>query len=281
MDIMINDTKVHYAVHGEGYPIVILHGFMLDHEIMLGALEPIFQERSGFKRIYPDMPGMGRTPATESIKSTEDIVALLNAFIEAIIPDQQFMLIGLSYGGYVARGVLKAKQALIDGLMLIVPVVDPQSHDKPEPMVIAYDPEAVALLPPEMAPTVLVNTTVQTKPIIQRIIKEFSAAFPRADQPFLAQLRQPERYCYSSDVNVLDTPFDKPTLIVTGKQDSNVGYANAFTLSRLYPRATYVALDRSGHGVHMEQDALFKLLVNEWLDRVNEAIHNVSSMTVQ
>ena len=39
------------------------------------------------------------------------------------------------------------------------------------------------------------------------------------------------------------------------------------------PRATYATLDRAGHGVYLEQDALFRALTSEWLDRVEESVN--------
>jgi hypothetical protein len=37
-----------------------------------------------------------------------------------------------------------------------------------------------------------------------------------------------------------------------------------------YPRGTFAVLDRAGHGLEVEQQAVFECLVNEWLDRVEE-----------
>jgi hypothetical protein len=37
-----------------------------------------------------------------------------------------------------------------------------------------------------------------------------------------------------------------------------------------YPRGTFVVLDRAGHGLGVEQEDLFRALVGEWLDRVEE-----------
>ena len=82
-------------------------------------------------------------------------------------------------------------------------------------------------------------------------------------------LRQSENY-HIQDVDVLDSPFEKPVLIVTGRHDTNTGYADAFYLARRYPRATYAALDRAGHGVYLEQDTLYQALMQEWFDRVEE-----------
>ena len=50
-----------YESAGEGRPIILLHGWMLDHLTVMDGLEPAFADRPGWRRIYPDLPGMGRT----------------------------------------------------------------------------------------------------------------------------------------------------------------------------------------------------------------------------
>ncbi len=68
------------------------------------------------------------------------------------------------------------------------------------------------------------------------------------DPVFLEKIRQdPTKYTYSFDVNGLDTPFPRPALIITGRQDTSVGYRDAWDLLQSYPRATYVTFDRAGH----------------------------------
>lgn len=39
--------SISYQVIGEGYPIVMLHGWTLDHRVMQHAMEPLFEKRSG------------------------------------------------------------------------------------------------------------------------------------------------------------------------------------------------------------------------------------------
>ncbi len=45
-------------------------------------------------------------------------------FIDGIITNQYFLVAGGSFGGYLARGVLKARNSLVDGLLLICPVAN-------------------------------------------------------------------------------------------------------------------------------------------------------------
>ena len=37
-----------------------------------------------------------------------------------------------------------------------------------------------------------------------------------------------------------------------------------------YSYGTFAILDRAGHGLEVEQEAVFNCMVNEWLDRVEE-----------
>ena len=49
--------------HGTGRPVLCLHGFGMDRTVMAAALEPVLAGRPGWRRIYPDLPGHGETPA--------------------------------------------------------------------------------------------------------------------------------------------------------------------------------------------------------------------------
>ncbi|MGC9670528.1 alpha/beta fold hydrolase [Planosporangium sp. 12N6] len=63
-------------------------------------------------------------------------------------------------------------------------------------------------------------------------------------------------------------PFERPTLILTGRQDDSVGYVDQFALLPHYPRASFAVVDVAGHNLQIDQPALFDALVREWLDRV-------------
>ena len=49
--------------HGEGQPIVFLHGWTMNRQVEIEVYEPIFSQRPGWQRIYPDLPGMGLSVA--------------------------------------------------------------------------------------------------------------------------------------------------------------------------------------------------------------------------
>ncbi|NHJ39385.1 MAG: alpha/beta hydrolase, partial [Asgard group archaeon] len=102
----INDCDIYYEEIGEGIPILMFHGFPLDHQMMKGCMEPIFKPRHGWKRIYFDLPGMGKSTVTENITKTDNMVDLILGFIKEVLGESKFVIAGESFGGIMARSVL-------------------------------------------------------------------------------------------------------------------------------------------------------------------------------
>lgn len=273
MECQLENITVHYEMFGEGRPIIVLHGWSLDHRYEVSALEPIFKHREGWKRIYPDLPGRGRTPGKDWITNQDKILDVVLDFIDHVIPGQRFVVAGTSAGAYLARGIVYRRSALVDGLLLGVPLIvtDDAKRTVPPHVTLVEDAALVSELQPDEVEA-LRFAVVQSREFIDSMRATVLPAIQMADMEFLTKIRQnPENYGFSFDVDALPEPFVAPTLIVTGRQDSSVGYRDAWTILENYPRATFAVLDRAGHALHIEQEDLFNALVNDWLDRVEES----------
>ena len=268
----ISDCDVYYEMIGEGMPIIILHGSTLDSRSMTGCMEPIFENRKGWKRIYMDFPGHGQTSGGDWIKGSDDVLQVALDFIDHIIPDTQFILVGLSYGGYIARGILHQRLEHVAGLLLIVPrvVSHPSKRTLPTKQVIVREEKFLAELEPQLREGFEEVAVVQTQRHWSRYVKEIVSGVNVADNEFIERLN-PAIDEFSFDVDKLHEEFKRPTLILVGRQDHWVGYQDAWAILENYPRATFAVLDRAGHALQIEQDNLFNSLVNEWLDRVEES----------
>ncbi|HZU68377.1 MAG TPA: alpha/beta hydrolase [Ktedonobacteraceae bacterium] len=266
MECHLGDLAISYETYGSGRPIVMLPGRPSDHGIMERFMEPLFTQRDDWLRIYPDLPGTGRTPAPDRLATHDAMLDTMLAFIDAIIPSQRFVLAGYSYGGYLARGVVSRRTTLIDGLMLCAPQVkaDPAQARLPEKTILVEDPLCLSELGP-VADMIVVQT-----PRVVEAVRQVLAEVQLADFPHQEQL---EAAGPSSFEVAPPVPFDGPTLIITARQDQVVGYRAAWDLLDTYRRATFSVLDRAGHFVPIEQDALCHALMREWLDRVEEAIN--------
>lgn len=62
--------------------------------------------KRGVQRIYIDLPAHGRSLIDESFNSPDDMLLNILNFIDMIISNQALSLIGFSFGGYLAQGVL-------------------------------------------------------------------------------------------------------------------------------------------------------------------------------
>src|SRR6185437_16299739 len=88
------------------------------------------------RRIYPDLPGMGRTPAPETIRSADDVLDVLLAFIDGVIGSQPVLVVGHSAGGYFAQAIAVRRPEQVLGLALLCPLLT-GSHDVPEHRVVS------------------------------------------------------------------------------------------------------------------------------------------------
>ncbi len=271
-DCRVKGVTVYHEEHGEGRPLLMLHGWGLDHRHLVSAMEPLFAQRSGWQRIYLDLPGCGKTPSAAWIKGQDQILECVLGFIDWLMPGQRFAVAGASAGALLARGVAYRRGADMDGLLLVVPVAiaEDAKRDRPAPATLVRDEALLGRLSAEDV-KLLNGAVVQSQRYVDAQRRDFLPALEDADQAFLRPIREDAaRYGFSFDVDALEQPFAAPALILMGRQDSAVGYRDQWRLVQNYPRGTVAILDRAGHGLEVEQQELFRVLVSEWLDRVEE-----------
>lgn len=265
MEYKACEIPVHYVEHGEGAPVLVLHGAGVDHREMVGAMEPIFSELSDHRRLYPDLPGMGHTPAG-TLVSGDQVLDLLLAFIDGVIGDGQFGLVGHSAGAYYARAIAGRRPEQMNGLALICPLGE-TAHKLPAHQVLHSSVEPGEWLGPAEESVYRDYFVVQTQATLERYKQYVVPALGLVDEPGLERIGKQWQFSSSPEGS---QPYSGPVLIVTGRQDSMVGYAGPWDLLEHYPRATFAVLDRAGHAFPHEQPGLLKALITEWLDRIRE-----------
>jgi pimeloyl-ACP methyl ester carboxylesterase len=242
---LVDDLPVYYESFGEGRPIVFLPGWGNANGEGRDVHEPVFAEREGWRRIYLDPPGTGNTPSRPWIKNQDDMLHVLTRAIDNLLPGEPLALAGTSAGGLHARGFAHHNPGRVLGLLLRVPgvVVDRTQRTLPEPspMPAAFE-EALQ----------------------EKQERYYPPAEQQADLEFLGTIQQ-NGYALSFDPA---TRLEVPVLIVTGRQDTITGYADAWPLLQDYPHATYAVLDRADHDLPVQNHSLYRALVADWLDRM-------------
>jgi pimeloyl-ACP methyl ester carboxylesterase len=264
VEIEVDGVAVWYEMRGEGRPLICLHGWPADHEHIRHDLEPLFEHRPGWGRIYVDLPGLGRSPASERIGSHAEMAKFVAKLATRLVPSGGFCVAGASYGGYLARWLTHYCPQLIDGFFIYVPAFGSHSDRRvPPPLVIEPNPSLVASLAEDEQLWASAQTvhTVQSLETFRAVIKP---AVQRADPAFVARMDDTPMPLAPGP----STPLPIPALILTGRQDSWCGYEDAWEVMQDYPRATFAVLDRAAHGLSDDQPELFRALVADWLDRV-------------
>ncbi|GAA1516045.1 alpha/beta hydrolase [Kribbella lupini] len=259
---------LHHVSHGEGTPVLAVHGWTPDHRLMTGCLEPVFADLPGYRRIYPDLPGMGRSPAG-AIDSSDGVLDALLSFVDETIGDEPFLLVGESYGGYLARTVAARRPEQVLGLGLICPIgvaVENASRTVPEHVVLQSTPGLLDGLDARIAEDYREIAVVQTPETLRAFLSDVAPGLAAADAEAMARIRKNWTLSTAPESG---PAYERPTLILCGRQDSSTGYADQWALLPHYPRASYVVLDAAGHNLQLEQPALFAAHVQEWLRRVS------------
>ncbi|WP_251859865.1 alpha/beta hydrolase [Clostridium sp. Marseille-Q2269] len=270
MECKIKDLSINYEIIGNGKPIIMLHGYAADHRLMKGCMEPIFNHKSNYKRIYIDLPGMGKSESSQWITNSDTMLDIVIEFINNVIPNENFLLAGESYGGYLSRGIIYKLPHMVDGVLLICPVIiaNHKKRNVPKHIVLVKDNKLLSTLSSQDAKSFNSMTVVQNENIYKKYTKEIMSGIKIANKSFLKSIKK-NGYEFSFNVDHINNKFHKPALILLGKQDSCVGYKDAWNILNNFPRATFAVLDRAGHNLQIEQEELFTSLVNEWLIRIN------------
>jgi pimeloyl-ACP methyl ester carboxylesterase len=238
MECRISGVAIHYVVHGSGRPLVALHGAGVDHREVEAALEAAVSEAvvspPGLRRIYPDLPGMGRS-TTGGLASNDDVVGLLAEFIEHLAMGPA-LVVGHSYGAYLARGLAAHRPDLVRGLALVCPIAE-GARDAPEHEVVRQDADAYDELDAELRDGFDEYFVVRTTATARRYRDDIAPGIALANEPALARIFSR----WAVDLGV-DT-FAAATLIVSGRRDSVVGFTDAGELLKRYPRASFSLIE--------------------------------------
>lgn len=259
---------MHFVERGTGTPVVFFHGFGPDHRSLL-PFDPVFERHGGWRRIYPDLPGMGRTPAGSDLYGTEAVARTAATFVRERVGANPFALVGNSYGGVIARRLARDYRSQVLGLCLIAPVTVAETADRilPKRQVVKADPELLRSLPTGIGEMYSQVSVEQNRANFDAFAEYVVPGAEVADQEALARIRA--AYALAVEPEVVDPePFDRPTLFITGRQDHIVGYADAWALQDNYLRATFLVLDAAGHLVQFEKPEMIVAAIEDWLTRM-------------
>lgn len=265
MQARVNGILLHYVQAGEGVPLLLIHGYPLDHAMW----QPQIDGLGGLAQlIAPDLRGFGQSDAPKGVYTmdahADDLCALLDA-----LHIRRVVLCGLSMGGYIALAFWRKYAARVLALIL----ADTRAGaDTPEARLARLETAAQvrqlgsAPAIEAMLPRLLAESTRRSR---LDLVESVSAMMRRQRPTGIvgALLGMAER---PDSTSILPT-ITAHTLVVFGAEDvitpartPGPGLADAIPHSRL------VVIPSAGHLSNLEQPEAFNGAVREFLDLISD-----------
>jgi len=259
--VPVGDTRLAVHTAGAGVPLLLLHGFPLDHAMWVGQA-PLADH---LRLVVPDQRGFGasggRGPA--GIEELADDAAALLAALHC----GPAVVCGLSMGGYVAQHLAVRHPDRVAALVLADTKLE---ADTPEARTARADLAAKVarlgqgIVADAMVPRLLA-TSAEARAAAGRaaIESDLRAAILRQPvatiQAALAALAaRPDMTAAIRDVRV-------PTLLVVGAEDAITPPACVDAAIAVLPHARSLVVPHAGHMAPLESPATFNRAVLEFL----------------
>lgn len=113
--VEVNGIRLAYDRRGKGTPLVLLHGYPLDHHLW-DAVAPLLEDT--FDLILPDLRGFGESSTVDSFYAMEDYAADIGGLLDRL-GIEKAAIAGHSMGGYVALAFVRLFPGRVRGLGLI------------------------------------------------------------------------------------------------------------------------------------------------------------------
>ena len=273
MQCETDKATIDYEEHGEGRPILLLHGWTMDRRVEIFDYEKIFALAPRLAADLSRPAGHGPVGGQGRASKPGRRAGGLLAFIDRVLPTGGSCSPARRLGAYLARAVAARRRSRIAGLLLRVPASSRRTARRTLPSFQAV--VARRCLRWRRSTTKSGRPWATPGPdagLIEAFKQSATRWSSRPSRPLrrspLEIRADPKRYGFSFDLAEAEKGFEEPTLIIAARQDMVVGYRDAWTILESYPRATFAVVDRADHGWPVEKPDLLAALIDDWLARI-------------
>jgi len=256
-----------YVDEGTGPPVLLVHGFPLDHTMWDAQVAALSQQA---RVIAPDLRGFGQTPLApgdaDRCISMEAYADDLAEFLDVLSIREPIVLAGFSMGGYVAWQFVRKHGARLRALVQC----DTRAHAdadearegrlKMAAHVAEWGSSRVAEM---MGPRLFAPTTFATQPAVvaslRAVVERTSPAGIAAAQRGMAA---------RPDVTSWLPSIGLPTLVLVGEVDAISPPAEMKEIAAAIPGAEFVVIPRAGHMTTMEEPEAVNDALRHFFDKL-------------
>ncbi|MGZ3615443.1 MAG: alpha/beta fold hydrolase [Ktedonobacteraceae bacterium] len=267
----VNGTSLYYEVAGEGHPIVLNHGGLVDNHLWDDQFSEFAQH---FKVIRYDMRGFGDSGmiknGMEPYSMERDLFSLLQ-----FLNIQKTYVMGLSMGGSLSVDFTMQYPEMVDALITVGAGLSGFEEDDPEEFKAMDEEMEEAFRRGDIARSVEISlqmwtdgpfrTPEQVNPQVRGRVRAMTTHnLERGDdEEVRPQHIEPPAAGRLSEIHV-------PTLIIVGSEDVEFILSIANKLERDIVGAKKVVIPHTAHHLNMEKPQEFNRVVIDFLEQVGK-----------
>src|SRR6266436_1235750 len=266
----VNGTSLYYEVAGEGHPLVLNHGGLVDNHLWDDQFDEFAKH---FKVIRYDIRGFGDSgmikKGMEPYSMERDLFSLLQ-FLDI----QKTYVLGLSMGGALAIDITLQYPEMVDALITVGAGLSGFEMGEPdEELKAKFEEMDEAFKSGNIARSVEISlqiwtdgpfrTPEQVDPQVRERVRAMTTRnFERGDdEEVRSQHLEPPAAGRLSEIHV-------PTLIIVGGEDVEIILAIADKLEKDIVGAKKVVISGTAHHLNMEKPQEFNRVVIKFLEQV-------------
>lgn len=248
INFLKKEGRFTYIEHGEGTPIIVLHGLMGGLSNFDGVLN--FFPDKGYKVVIPELPVYSMPLLKTNVKSFSKF---LKDFID-FKDYEQVVLLGNSLGGHIGLYHTKMYPEKVKAL-----VITGSSGLYESAMGSGYTKRSDYEVIKKKAEDVFYDPKIATKEIVDEV---YATVNDRAKLiKTLAIAKSAIRHNMAKDLPKMHTP----TCIIWGRNDTVTPPDVAEEFHTLLPHSDLFWIDQCGHAAMMEHPKLFNDILLGWL----------------
>ncbi len=263
----LSTVDLAYVDRGEGTPVLLVHGFPLDHTMWNSQIEAIADR---CRVIAPDLRGFGQSSLGDADPklgvSMEHYADDLAEFLDVLAIHEPIVLVGFSMGGYVAwqfvRKHARRSRALVQCDTKAAADTDEAraARLKMADQITEWGPARVAEM---MGPKLLAKRSFEVKPEVvadvRRVVEATSPAAIACAQRGMAS---------RSDMTGLLPSIRVPTLVLVGQEDAISPPAEMRAIADAIPNAKFVVIPDAGHMTTMENPDAVNAALRSFIEKI-------------
>ncbi len=245
--ISIGDIELNVILQGAGRPMLLVHGFPLDHQMWNGQINDLAED---FHVIAPDLRGFGASDGGDAVVPMEQFADDLAKLLDTLEVKQPVILCGLSMGGYVAWQFWRRHRARLSHLVLCDTRAAPDSADVAATRLQTADQvlrEGSGILVDGMIPKLFSERTrKQNRSIVDATAQLIDSAPPQGVAAALRGMAQ------RTDATPWLGEIAVATLVLCGQQDAITSVADMQAMADAIPGAEFAVIPACGHMAPLE-----------------------------